>query len=94
MKGFDRTGKRLDDVVEHTVDTSGSMSPLVKEEGTQALEMLIGTVDVQILNKCIETEYNEVRRQAGLVVQEVLKICGRYPRNGHRDTNVHSSNRG
>jgi len=45
-------------------------------EGGPVPDVLVGTVDIEVLKKCIEAKHEEVRRQAGLVVQEILRICG------------------
>ncbi len=56
---------------------------LADVEGKQVPEVLIGTVDIEVMKKCVEAEHAEVQRQAGLVVQAILKICGGHQRNDH-----------
>lgn len=62
-QGFDKKGRRL-----------------VKIEGGRLADglpdVLMGTVDIEVLKKCVEAKHEEVQRQAGLVVKEILKICG------------------
>lgn len=61
-RGFDKKGKKI-----------------VKVEGGQlaagASDVLVGTVGIEVLKKCVEAQYDEVQRQAGLMVQEILSIC-------------------
>ncbi len=68
MRGFDRNGKRLLD------PDAGTL------KGAYAPEVLIGTVEVKLLEDSIQTSFAEVQRQAGVLVDRVLKICGRYAR--------------
>ncbi len=68
MRGFDRNGKRL---LESDAGTS---------KGDYAPVALIGTVEVKILEDSIQMSFAEVQRQAGVLVDRVLEICGRYPR--------------
>ena len=72
-RGFDDEGRRID---------GGAIvgGEQVKGEG-RCPDALIGTVDVEVMDQCVETKYAEVQRQAGLIVDEVLNICGRRLRN-------------
>ena len=70
MRGFDRNGKTLLD------PDTGTL------KGEYAPEALIGTVEVKILEDSIQTSFAEVQRQAGVLVDRILEICGRYPRKG------------
>ena len=73
LRGFDRNGRRLLDRSESNDDKLDSMVE-------HAPEALVGTVDIYILPGSIETSFTEVQRQAGVVVDSILGICGRYPR--------------
>lgn len=68
MRGFDRNGKSLADLDASTL------------KGEYAPEALIGTVEVHVLENSIETSFAEVQRQAGVMVDKILEICGRFPR--------------
>lgn len=81
MRGFDRNGKRLIDPNANIMKGPESNSSPVDLTRKCAPEALIGTVDVQILQSSIETSFPEVQRQAGLMVDKILEICGR----NHRD---------
>ena len=48
----------------------------------QAADVLVGTVEVAVLDKCVETSYHEVQRQAGQIAQEIVRICGRHLNSG------------
>ena len=68
-RGFDRQGKRLETRHEEA-------AKLGQQEGTDRLEVLVGTVTIGTQPKILLAEYAEVRRQAGLIADEVLRICG------------------
>ena len=70
MRGFDRNGKSLANLDASTL------------KGEYAPKVLIGTVEVHVLQKSIDTSFAEVQRQAQVIVDKVLEICGRFPRNG------------
>lgn len=80
MRGFDRNGRRLVDPDAGTMKGSESNSRPSNVTMEYVPEALIGTVDVQILHDSIARSFTEVQRQAGLVVDKILKTCGRYPR--------------
>ena len=46
-------------------------------------QLLIGTVDIEILKKSVEVNHAEVQRQARLIVQAILEICGVRQHLGH-----------
>ena len=68
-RGFDRQGKKLE-------TRHGEMARLGQQEETDRLEVLVGTVSIGTQPKILLTEYAEVRRQAALIADEVLRICG------------------
>lgn len=89
MRGFDRNGRRL-------VDSDASTMTIYKSNGSpislttkHAPEALVGTVEVHILQNIVGKRYTEVQRQAEVMVDKILEICGRYPRN-RRDMNNRS----
>ena len=80
MRGFRTNGKRLVDPSPNTPRVSESNSSQNKKMQDQAPEALIGTVEVQVLPESIETKFAEVQRQIGMMVDQIVKKCGRYPR--------------
>lgn len=85
MRGFDRSGKRL---VDGGVTTMGKVRSrgVSHEQTTPCIQdSLVGTVDVQILNPSVEANFKEVQRQAGLVVEEILRVCGGHNHNRNLD---------
>ena len=81
-RGFGRNGRRM-------VDSDTSSMRESKPNGSRldvtvgyAPEILIGTVNIQVLPGSIETSFAEVQREANVAVAKILKTCGRYP--GHR----------
>lgn len=68
-RGFDRKGKRLE-IKNEEVEEMG------QEEENHVPEVLIGTVAIETFPKSLEVKYKEVQRQAGLMVEEILRICG------------------
>lgn len=78
-KGFNRNGKRLAHPAASTLTQSESKGSPVGLALEHSPEVLVGTVEVLILQNCIETSFTEVQRQAGLMVDRILEICGRYP---------------
>ena len=82
MKGFDRNGRRLGDSDASTMTTSESNGSPVSSTMGFAPEALVGTVEVHVSQISIETSFTEVQRQAGVMVDKILEICGRYPRYG------------
>lgn len=82
MRGFDRNGKRLVDRDPSTFKQSESNGSQVSSTREDTPEALIGTVEVQILEDSIGASFAEVQRQAEVMVDNILRICGRYPCNG------------
>ena len=80
MRGFDKNGKRLVDSDASPRKGSKPNSSPVTLTWERTPEALIGTVDVHVLQNSIETSFTEVQRQAGVMVDNILEICGRYPR--------------
>ena len=80
MRGFGTNGRRLVDRSPSAPRGSGSSGSQNKTMRDHALEALIGTVEVHVLPKSIETNFAEVQRQMGVMVDQILKKCGRYPR--------------
>ena len=80
MRGFDKNGKRLVDSDASPMKGSKPNSSPVTLTWERTPEALIGTVDVHVLQNSIETSFTEVQRQAGVMVDNILEICGRYPR--------------
>ena len=72
VRGFDGKGRRIEGFGD------GGGEEVTK--GQSGLDVLVGTVEVEIMNQSVETAFAEVRRQAGLVVEEILRICGRQGR--------------
>ncbi|KAL2042647.1 hypothetical protein N7G274_004406 [Stereocaulon virgatum] len=68
-RGFDRHGKRLETRHEEATE-------LGQQEKTDRLEVLVGTLHIGAQPKILLAEHTEVRRQAGLIADEVLRICG------------------
>lgn len=79
-RGFDRNGKRLRNSDASTLKRSEANGSPVNLTTDYAPEALVGTVEVHILQTVVETSYTEVQRQAGMMVDKILKICGHYPR--------------
>lgn len=82
VRGFDGNGRRMTDTEGGTVTRSklnGSPTDLTTKSTPEALT---GTANVYILPDSIKTSFTEVQRQAGVVADKVLEICGRYPRHG------------
>ncbi len=66
-RGFDRKGKRLDMLA----------GPGQGIDGGHVLpELLAGTLNLEAMPLIRETKYEEVQRQAAMVVNEVIRICG------------------
>ena len=80
MRGFGTDGKRLVDRSPNTPRVSESNGSQNKKMQDHAPEALTGTVEVHVLSKSIEMNFAEVQRQIGMVVDQILKKCGRYPR--------------
>lgn len=82
MRGFGRDGRRLVDPYASTSRGSDPHNSPNNPTTKSAPEALIGTVDINVLHQSIETSFTEVQRQAGVVADNILKTCGRYPRHG------------
>ena len=78
MRGFDRNGRRMVDPDANTMYESRSNSSPVHLTGEDVPEALIGSVEICALHCSIETSFDEVQRQARVMVDKILKICGRY----------------
>ncbi len=66
-RGFDRKGRRLKTLA----------GPGQGIDGGHVLpELLSGTLNVETMPLIRETKYEEVQRQAAMVVNEVIRICG------------------
>jgi len=74
LRGFDGKGRRV-----ATASTAEeSPKKILGETATEGIpEALVGSVDIEVLNLSVEVKYEEVQRQAGLLVDEILNICGR-----------------
>ena len=68
-RGYDEKGRKLDfgAVLEDQGGKGGDRCP----------DVLIGTVDVAVLNHSVDMSFVEVQKQAGGLVEEILNICGR-----------------
>ena len=67
IRGFDRQGKKLKTFA----------GPGQGIDGGHVLpELLSGTLSIETMPLIRETKYEEVQRQADMVVNEVIKICG------------------
>ena len=66
-RGFDRKGKRLETLAGPGQEING---------GHVLPELLAGTLNVEAMAPIRETKYEEVQRQAAMVVNEVIRICG------------------
>ena len=67
--GFDSNGRKIED---------GTLS--VERQGNNVLQYpqaLVGTVDIEVMDCSVLVAYEEVQRQASLVVDEILRVCGR-----------------
>lgn len=78
-RGFDRNGRRLVYPDASAMNKSESDSSLVSLNVDDTPEVLIGTVGVHILQDCVKASFAEVQRQAEVVVDKMVDICGRYP---------------
>lgn len=85
MRGYDRNGRRLVNPNASTLKGSESSNSAVNSRLEHAPDTLIGTVEVRILPNSIETSFTEVQSQAEVVVDKILKSCGRYHRFGEYD---------
>ena len=66
-RGFDRQGKKLTTLAQPGQGTNG---------GDVLPELLSGTLSIETMPLIRETKYEEVQRQAAMVVNEVIRICG------------------
>ncbi|KAK0507195.1 hypothetical protein JMJ35_010233 [Cladonia borealis] len=66
-RGFDRKGKKL-----KTLAGTGQEI----DDGHVLPELLSGTLSIETMPLIRETKYEEVQRQADMVVNEVVRICG------------------
>lgn len=89
-RGFDRNGKSLVNPAASMLKDSESNGSPVGLAPEHAPEALVGTVDVQVLQNIIGTSFTEVQRQARLMVDKIVEICGRYP---HIPTPIDSRHR-
>ena len=87
MRGFDRNGRKLVDSDASKLKTSESNGSPVNLTTKHAPEALVGTVEVHILPNIVRTSYTEVQRQAGVMVDKILEICGGFPRNKRNISN-------
>lgn len=85
MRGFDRSGRRLVNLDANTLKGSESNSSPVNLRREHAPDVLVGTVEVRILPNSIDTSFTEVKSQAGVMVDKILEICGRYHQFGQND---------
>ena len=69
-RGFDRKGKKLERKNEEVREMG-------QEEENDVPEVLVGTVAIETLPRSLQVKYEEVQRQAGLMAEEILRICGR-----------------
>ena len=44
--------------------------------GPHTKRRLVGTAEISVLQHSLDVKYQEILRQSGLVVQEILKVCG------------------
>lgn len=73
VRGFDRNGRKI-----NTKGLSEASRSQKGAPGSKVPDTLIGTVDIEVLSQNVETDYREVQRQAGLVADKILGICGRH----------------
>lgn len=69
FRGFDGKGRKI--------DIGAAKDGQAGRNGESGPDALIGTVDIEVMNSSVETKFAEVERQAGLVVDAILRICGR-----------------
>lgn len=74
LRGFDGKGRRL--ALGGTAEEGVLRRPVDKRLMENTPEALIGTVDIEVLSQIVAVKYEEVQKQAALLVQEVLNICG------------------
>ncbi|KAL6721858.1 hypothetical protein ACLMJK_000963 [Lecanora helva] len=67
-RGYDGEGRRV---------STGAVSEDAIGESKRRPDMLIGTVDIEVFSHSMGIGFAEVQNQMGLVVEEVLRICGR-----------------
>ena len=68
-RGFDDKGRKI---------KTGDASEGQKEKGgDRGPDVLVGTVDVEVLKTSVDLGFIEVQKQAGYLVEEILRICGR-----------------
>lgn len=72
VKGFDGKGRRID-----ATETASQGHNSSEGLGNAGPDALVGTVDIEVLNPCVQKEFKEVQQQAGALVESVLSICGR-----------------
>ena len=78
IRGFEKNGRRLVGPDSSTNKSELDSSPVgLTVQNTP--ETLIGTVSVHILQDCIKASFNEVQRQAEVMADKIVDICGRYP---------------
>lgn len=78
-KGFDRCGRKLTRYQkdESTMEQGHGFSNRgISKEAKPHLRSLVGTVQICVLDNIIHSKQEEVRRQAGIIVEEIFKICG------------------
>lgn len=74
-RGFDTNGRRVEKgVIAHT---RGLEKAVYGRTAAVNPDVLVGTVDIEVLSTCVETKYDDIKAQAELLVQKVLEICGR-----------------
>lgn len=71
-RGFDGNGRRIA-ALETASPGYNSREGLVNARP----DALVGTVDIEVLNPCVQKDYKEIQRQAGALVESVMSICGR-----------------
>lgn len=85
-RGFDGQGRRLEKIDARTAGPAKNALPNHLQDGeSRKIEEsdLIGSADIRVLEKIVEVKYETVQEQAGLVVQEILKVCSQSTRKPH-----------
>ncbi len=75
VRGFDADGCRILPKQEKEANRLAANRGKSKTLSTSAM-CLRGTVGIQIMEKLVETNHGEVRRQAEIVATEIIKRCG------------------
>lgn len=85
LEGFDKTGKKIEHEtttppapVETTSEKEIELqtTPPAPAETTSGYKSIVGMAEIFVHDACAEVSFEEVQRQASLIVQSVLQVCG------------------